>query len=137
MKRIWFSIVEHGFNDVPLLINQAIEKNAEEIVLLGETEWLAYLTSEDVALLKNNNLKLRILHGSSKNEYYNEYYNQLGFDIINVEFWNTYWFNWGAACLLGIKIDYREYNPNPSEFTHSFISLNNRFIVQPYRILFD
>lgn len=126
MKRIWFSNVEHSFNDIPLLVNQAREKNADEIVLLGETEWLAYLTSEDVALVENNNLKLRILHGCSKSQYYTDYYNQLGFDISNVEFWNTYWFNWGAACLLGSNIDYREYNPNPSEFTHSFISLNNR-----------
>jgi hypothetical protein len=126
VKRIWFTIVEHDFNKLDSLVHQAVTQQADEIVLLGETEWLVNIKPIHIDLLNQHNIKIRILHGCGKNQYYIDYYKKINFDINNVEFWNTYWFNWGSACLLGSKIDYRVYEPDSFQFKHSFISLNNR-----------
>lgn len=126
IKRLWFSLVENDFNKLESLVNQAVEQKVDEIILLGETEWLVNLRQEHIDFLAQNNINVRILHGCGKNQFYIDYYKQRNFDITNVEFWNTFWFNWGSACLLGSKIDYRIYEPDPTKFKHSFISLNNR-----------
>lgn len=126
IKRIWFTIVEYDFNKLTALVNQAIEEKVDELVLLGETEWMVNIKPTHIDLLNQHNIKIRILHGCGKNQYYIDYYKKINFDITNVEFWNTYWFNWGSACLLGSKIDHRIYEPDITQFKHSFISLNNR-----------
>jgi hypothetical protein len=126
IKRLWFSLVENSFNKLNLLIDEAIAQKAEEIVLLGETEWMVDLKPEHIELLNQNNINIRILHGCVNNNHYTAYYERINFDIKNVEFWNTFWLNWGSACLLGSKINYKSYEPDPTKFKHSFISLNNR-----------
>ena len=126
IKRIWFTIVEYDFNKLTALVNQAIEEKVDELVLLGETEWMVNIKPTHIDLLNQHNIKIRILHGCGKNQYYIDYYKKINFDITNVEFWNTYWFNWGSACLLGSKIDHRIYEPDITQFKHAFISLNNR-----------
>jgi hypothetical protein len=126
IKRIWFTIVEYDFNKLTALVNQAIEEKVDELVLLGETEWMVNIKPTHIDLLHQHNIKIKILHGCGKNQYYIDYYKKINFDITNVEFWNTYWFNWGSACLLGSKIDHRIYEPDITQFKHSFISLNNR-----------
>lgn len=126
IKRLWFSLVENDFNKLESLVNQAVEQSVDEIVLLGETEWMVNIKPEHITLLNQHNIKIRILHGCGKNQYYIDYYKKMNVDINNVEFWNTHWFNWSSACLIGSKIDYNLYEPDSTEFKHSFISLNNR-----------
>jgi hypothetical protein len=126
MKKIWATTIEHNFNKLSELVNQAIDEKADELILLAETEWEAFLKKEQFELLKEHNVKVRILHGCGINQYYVDYYNQIGYDINNAEFWRTFWFNWSSACLLGSKIDYRQLEIDSTLFKYPFINLNNR-----------
>ena len=122
MKRLYYSQVE-GF---PLtdILNDVVVYNPEEIVFLGETEWeITQLTKEFVDALKKLNIKLILVQGSSNCQYYIDLYNELGIDIDNVIFWNTYWINWSSLLL---HEEYETYATDTSKFIYPFISLNNR-----------
>lgn len=103
------------------------QSDIERVMLIGETEWEINTVDRNfVNELKNRNVELFIVHGSARNEYYEEHYRQIGLDINNVIFWDTFWIYWSYQNLIGQHIIPDNYLPNKYKFKHKFISLNNR-----------
>lgn len=120
----------YGINTQQIL-QDVDSKNASTVVLLGETEWeIRDVTREFVQELKNRNVTLKIVHGSCRNEYYDNLYNELGIPIENVIFWGTHWINWSYQNLLGSGYRPESYIVDTNNFKHKFISLNNRSHIQ-------
>ena len=103
------------------------QPDVKRVMLIGETEWeIRTVDRAFVSELRNRNVELKIVHGAARNEYYEEHYRQLGLDISNVIFWDTFWIYWTYQNLIGDSIIPGNYIPNKYKFKHSFISLNNR-----------
>lgn len=126
MKTLYYDqcngiVLEQILNDVDS------QPGVERVMLIGETEWeIRTVDSRFVSELRNRNIELKIVHGSARNEYYEEHYRQIGLDIANVIFWETFWIYWSYQNLLGSGIIPDNYLPSKFEFKHKFISLNNR-----------
>lgn len=108
------------------IINKAIETGAKEILLLAETEWECnFGGKETVAKLAEMGVTLKVIHGSFRNQNYDDMYTNIGLDPEkDVFFWVTFWFNWAEFQLIQQLYHYN-YMP-PPVFKHPFICLNNR-----------
>jgi S-adenosylmethionine/arginine decarboxylase-like enzyme len=107
-------------------LSDVYSQSASRVVLLCEQEWeITGLTKEFVEELNKKNVQLKIVHGSFRNQYYEDFYAELGVPINDVDFWGTHWIN---GTYYAIDNIYRPefYVPNPSKFKYKFISLNNR-----------
>ena len=117
MKRLYY-IQVNGFN-FGQMIKDTIEKEPDEVILMGETEWEIKIPKDFVQSMKNLGVKLRVLHGSFPSKYYEDLYSELGLDYNNVEFWKTSWLNWTE-----IQLEYKDIARQ--QFKYPFISMNNR-----------
>lgn len=126
--KLYYSIIEDSFNHQGLLniLNGAIEKNADTVILLADTEWdIPNLTKQIVFEFKNNNIKLQIVFCSNKNDYYTKWANDIGLEIENVIFWGTYWINWSLENLRWVS-DFKNNTFDVENLKYPFITLNNR-----------
>lgn len=126
--KLWFSIVEHDFNSDGMLriLEEAVTKNADEVVLLAETEWQTPgIYDAIVNRFKEKNVKITILYGSTWSKYYEDFCRDTGIDPQNIHFWPTYWLTWGFENLCSTGT-YQNFTVNPDELIYPFISLNNR-----------
>lgn len=99
------------------------------LVLLAETEWECnFGGKETVDKLKELNIQLKIVHGSFRDERYENLYKSWGLNIENVFFWNTFWINF-SEFQLNFNVDYKSYVPS-NQFKYPFICLNNRSHIQ-------
>lgn len=115
-----------GSVDLNKILETVSSHNTNEILLLGESEWeFKFGGKPAVDELKKQNISLKIMHGSFRNEYYEKLYAKLGVNIDkDVIFWPTFWLNWSEMQLVQ-QIDHYTYQPL-DKFKHSFICLNNR-----------
>lgn len=126
MKTLYYDQMFGIFTD-QILKDIDSNTNVERVILCGETEWeIASLTHEFINQLKARNIDLKIIHGASRNEYYEQCYQQLGLDIGNVIFWDTHWINYSYLNLIGASIRPESYVVDRSKLKHKFVSLNNR-----------
>ena len=126
--KLWHSIVENDFNSDGLLniLNEAISKNANEVVLLAETEWQTPGVYDAIVnLYKQNNIKLTIIYCSVNSPYYEKFCRDSGLDMNDLHFWPTYWLSWSLENLTNTKV-YGNNNIDSSKIIHPYISLNNR-----------
>lgn len=107
------------------IVQKSLSANDNQVVLLAETEWECNFGGKDtVKVLKEANIDLYVVHGSSRDSYYENLYQSIDFDINKVSFWGTFWLNWSEFQLKHI-IKHWDYEP-PKEFKYPFICLNNR-----------
>ena len=125
---LYYSVIEHNFDTAGLtkILNEAIQKQANKITILSETEWeIPHLTKDVVDKFKANNIDIKIVYCSNYDDYYKKLLPEIGLTIDNVEFWGTYWLSWSLQNLKYVN-EYTNPTLDPDKFKYSFISLNNR-----------
>jgi len=126
--KIWHSIVESEFNSDGLLaiLDDAVSKNASEVVLLAETEWQTPGVYDAIVNRYNEkNIKLTIVYCSVHSPYYEKFASDSKLPSENIHYWPTYWLSWSLENLTS-TYTYQNNTVDPSKFKYPFISLNNR-----------
>lgn len=122
MLTYWFN--ENTNINENLVLDRCANRKPDRIVLLGDLEWeMPLLSQKLISYCKNNNIKLIIVHGASKCEYYEKLYEGYDFDINDVRFFDIQWLL-NTEQKISWRMDYKNYQPQ--DFIYPYICLNNR-----------
>jgi hypothetical protein len=118
--KLYYSIVESRIDSegFKLMLNEAIEKKASDVIILAELEWEIRNLQEYAKDFADNNVGLTVLLCSGYSNFYDQF-------TYNIEYWPTFWINWSYENLKWTN-EFKNYNLDINNFKYPFICLNNR-----------